>query len=121
MEGNCGGVDVADGVKLALGLVIELGTGHLHPSIIRRTTMKDLDILEHIVETGLCPLDACDICPLSRLKERVETGDFISCYVVIMDEAPPGTCVNEAYRKKAKQVLISIMIELALGGGYEAQ
>lgn len=81
--------------------------------------MKDLDILEYIATTGKCPSGVCDRCPLAKLKKREETDVFLSCYTVIVNDLYPNYNLDDAYKNKAKQVLMSIMIELALGGSHE--
>jgi hypothetical protein len=117
--GNCGGVDVDDGVKLALGFVIELGINTSTSYYTAVYTMRDIDILDHIAKTGKCPYNMCLACPLSKLRKR-EDGSEMSCYATIMCGQPIGN-TDELYKQKAKEVLANLLIELALGGKHEGK
>jgi hypothetical protein len=80
--------------------------------------MNRVEILEYIIKHGICPHSVCSICPLAKLKKRPKTNTYLSCYSVCITETP-HLSVDDAYRNKARQVLVNIMIELALGGAYE--
>jgi hypothetical protein len=72
--------------------------------------MQDIDILQHIIDTGECPPDQCENCPLNH-------KDSLSCVSMALGEnepLPSRETINDLYRKMAIDELSRIMIERCL-------
>lgn len=80
--------------------------------------MDEQEILEYIYSEGCCPPGVCDICPMSRLKDRGSSDVYVSCWAVITSSSslPPA----EAYKSKAKQLLVYLLIEEVIGDGGDS-
>lgn len=127
IPGNCDGVDIDVGVKVAFGLSIGLDIKHspnLQLYLIWRPRMDDfnpVDILKEIADKGNCDsfsFKACLSCPLAKLKMRTDGSGWLSCF----DATGAANEKNEEqitlrYKEYANKILADLTLDGVIKNG----
>jgi hypothetical protein len=80
-------------------------------------------VLQAIIENGICPPAVCHLCPLEKFKLRENSLSHLSCWAAIMGDMSISNTgyenVTAAYKKAATEKMIQLEIEELLKGDTE--